>query len=72
MFPEATLKAPNFDLDNVVGFASKVIREDGDACEMNQRGLRSSKFTRGTLAPQEFAVFQVQEWVRRQLEEAGS
>jgi Rieske 2Fe-2S family protein len=72
LFPEATLKTPGFHLGNVVEFASKVIRQDGDACEMNQRGLRSSKFTRGVLTPQEYAIFQFHEWVRRHMEEAGS
>jgi Rieske 2Fe-2S family protein len=72
LFPKETLDAPGFDLGNVVDFASLVIRQDGDACEMNQRGLRSSKFERGILAPQEYAIFQVHEWVRRQMEEAGS
>ncbi len=72
LFPRETLAAPGFDLGNVVDFTKIVLRQDGDACEMNQRGLRSSRFTRGVLAPQEYAVFQVHEWVRRQLEEAGS
>jgi Rieske 2Fe-2S family protein len=72
LFPRETLNAPDFDLGNVVDFASMVIRQDGEACEMNQRGIRSSKFERGILAPQEYAIFQVHEWVRRQMEEAGS
>ena len=67
LFPEATLKAPGFDLNNVVNFASQVLRQDGEACEINQRGLRSSKFEHGRLMPQEFGVFSFQEWVRRQL-----
>jgi Rieske 2Fe-2S family protein len=72
LFPEETLKAPGFDMSDVVDFASTVIRQDGEACELNQRGLRSSKFTHGTLVPQEYAIFQVHEWIRRQLEEAGT
>ncbi len=40
LFPQETLNAPDFDLGNVVDFASMVIRQDGEACEMNQRGLR--------------------------------
>jgi Rieske 2Fe-2S family protein len=72
LFPKETIAAASFDLANVVDFASMVIRQDGDACEMNQRGLRSSKFERGVLAPQEYAIFQVHEWVRRQLEETGT
>ena len=38
LFPAETLAAPGFDLSNVVDFAATVIREDGDASEMNQRG----------------------------------
>lgn len=72
LLPRETLEAPGFDLGNVVDFAMIVLQQDGNACEMNQRGLHSSRFTRGVLAPQEYAVFQVQEWVRHQLEEAGS
>jgi Rieske 2Fe-2S family protein len=72
LFPKETLDAPGFDLGNVVDFAKTVIREDGDACEMNQRGLKSSRFERGMLAPQEFAIHQFHQWVRHQLEEAGS
>jgi glycine betaine catabolism A len=34
---------------------------------MNQRGLKSSAFTRGRLMPQEFDVYHFQNWVLRQL-----
>ena len=67
LFPAATPRAPDFDLANVVDFATTVMRQDGAACEMNQRGLRSDKFAHGTLMPQEFDVFGFQEWVRRQM-----
>ncbi len=72
LFTEDTLHSPDFDLDNVVEFAATVIREDGDACEMNQRGLRSKRFERGILVPQEYAIFKFHEWVRRQMQEALS
>lgn len=69
LFAPATLAAPGFDLADVVDFATTVMIEDGAACEMNQRGLRSSRFTGGTLMPQEFDVFHFQQWVRQQLGE---
>lgn len=69
LFPTETLAAPGFDLANVVDFATTVMIEDGAACEMNQRGLRSNRFTGGTLMPQEFDVFRFQQWVRKQLGE---
>jgi Rieske 2Fe-2S family protein len=67
LFPADTLAAPGFDLDNVTKFASTVISQDSNACEMNQRGLRSSKFEHGRLMPQEFDVHRFQQWVRQQL-----
>lgn len=69
LFPRATLEAPGFDLGNVVDFATQVIREDGEACEMNQRGVRCSKFETGTLVPQEYAIYQFHEWVRCMMKE---
>ena len=61
------MKAPGFDLDNVVSFATTVMQQDGEACEMNQRGLHSSKFKHGTLMPQEFEVHRFHEWIRSQI-----
>jgi len=68
LFPGETLSAPGFDLANVVDFASRVIAEDGAACEMNQRGLRSSRFGRGRLMPQEFEIARFHDWVRARLD----
>lgn len=67
LFAAETLAAPGFDLGNVVNFAGLVMSQDGGACEMNQRGLRSERFQRGTLMPQEFDVFRFQEWVRGEM-----
>lgn len=65
LFSRETLAAPGFDMGNVVNFAGLVMSQDGDACEMNQRGLRSERFTHGTLMPQEFEVHRFQQWVRK-------
>ncbi|QIG46634.1 aromatic ring-hydroxylating dioxygenase subunit alpha [Nordella sp. HKS 07] len=65
LFPPETLQAPGFDLDDVVSFATTVMLQDGEACEINQRGLRSSRYRHGTLMPQEFEVHRFHEWVRR-------
>lgn len=67
LFPRETMVAPGFDLANVVDFASLVLGQDGDACEMNQRGLRSSKFEAGRLAPQEFDIHRFHQWVRARM-----
>lgn len=67
LFPADTLSAPDFDLDNVVTFAKTVMMQDAAACEMNQRGLASTKFRKGTLMPQEFDIYRFQQWVRQQM-----
>lgn len=67
LFPAETLAQPGFDLGNVVDFATLVMSQDGMACEMNQRGLRSSKFSRGVLMPQEFDVHRFQQWIGRRM-----
>lgn len=64
LFRPETLKASGFDLDDVVRFATMVMQQDGEACEINQRGLHSSRYRNGTLMPQEFEVHRFHEWIR--------
>lgn len=68
LFAAATLSSPEFDLDKVVKFATMVLEQDAAACEMNQRGLKSARFERGTLMPEEFDVFRFQQWVSARTE----
>jgi Rieske 2Fe-2S family protein len=55
----------------VVNFAGIVMSQDGEACEMNLRGLKSEKFEHGTLMPQEFEVHRLHEWLRGELAAEG-
>ncbi len=68
LFPQATLDQPGFSLENVTKFVTTVIMQDGAACEINQRGLKSSAFKQGRLMPQEFDVHNFQQWVRQQVQ----
>lgn len=63
LFAPDTLAQPDFDIANVVDFATGVLDEDAAACEWNQRGLRSPAFTRGRLMPQEFYIHDFHKWV---------
>jgi Rieske 2Fe-2S family protein len=72
LFAAETLAQPDFDLGNVVDFATLVMSQDGAACEMNQRGLKSPKFTQGVLMPQEFDVYRFQSWIRNRMNEDRS
>ena len=61
--PEA-LASPQFDLDNIVGFATQVLEEDAAVCELNQRGLRSNRHGAGVLMPEEYDIKRFHDWVR--------
>jgi hypothetical protein len=67
LFPQATLDAPGFRVADVVEFAATVLREDGEACEMNQRGLRSDPYRAGPLMPQKCEIHCFHEWRRTRL-----
>lgn len=69
LFAPETLAAPGFDLGNVVEFAATVLAEDGAACEMNQRGLRTPGFRAGRLMPQEFEIRAFHDWVLSRLDD---
>lgn len=70
LFSDETLAQPGFDPVEVARFATLVLDQDGAACEMNQRGLRSEKFERGRLMPQEFDILKFHNWVRAQMDPA--
>jgi len=67
-FPQATLDQPGFDAAEVAAFAKIVMEQDGAASEMNQRGMRSPAFQRGTLMPQEFDIYRFHNWVRDEMQ----
>jgi Rieske 2Fe-2S family protein len=67
-FPAETLAQPGFDAAEVAAFAKIVLEQDGDAAEMNQRGLRSPAHDRGRLMPQEFDIARFHDWVLTEME----
>ena len=72
LFSRETLAQPGFDLANVTDFATKVLAEDAAACEMNQRGLKSSRFNSARLMPQEFELHHFHNWILAQLGKTGA
>jgi Rieske 2Fe-2S family protein len=69
LFPVETLDRPDFDRERATGFATRVIEQDAAICELHQRGLRSRRFERGVLVPQEYGVREFQRWILRGLGE---
>jgi Rieske 2Fe-2S family protein len=68
LFSDETLAQPGFDAAEVARFATLVLDQDGAACELNQRGLKSEKYQSGRLMPQEFDILKFHNWVRAQME----
>jgi Rieske 2Fe-2S family protein len=69
------LPASSMDVDpalimKMTNFARQVVKEDGHACELNQRGLRSNRHQQGVLMPQEHDVLAFDNWVRQSLKTA--
>jgi glycine betaine catabolism A len=67
LFPAETLAQPGFDAAEVAAFAALVMTQDGAATEMNQRGLKSPKFARARLMPQEFDIVNFHKWLEAQM-----
>ncbi|MCV2867722.1 aromatic ring-hydroxylating dioxygenase subunit alpha [Defluviimonas sp. WL0002] len=71
LFPAETLAQPGFDPAEVASFATIVMNQDAEVAEMNQRGLKSDRFKKGRLMPQEFDIHRFHHWVRARMEAAG-
>jgi Rieske 2Fe-2S family protein len=69
LFPEGAMDHPDFDLENITGFAKQVIAEDGAASELNQRGMHARPFTGGVLMPEEASLRDFRDWVLGRLGE---
>jgi Rieske 2Fe-2S family protein len=67
LFSPETLADPKFDLHNVVDFTNRVMTEDAQVCELNQRGLHAAPHLRGVVMPEEYVIRQFHEWVGAEL-----
>jgi len=67
-FAPETLAQPGFDAASVAAFARIVMAQDGNAAEMNQRGMRSPAFRAARLMPEEYEIRRFQQWVLDEME----
>ncbi len=54
-------------VESIVELVRLVIQQDGEVCEVNQRGLHSIRHEAGVLVPQEFELWHFHEWLREKL-----
>lgn len=67
-FPPDTLAQPGFDAEKVAAFARLVMEQDGEASEMNHRGMRSPAFRAARLMPEEYEIHRFHQWVLNRME----
>jgi Rieske 2Fe-2S family protein len=67
LFAPQTLASPAFDLCNVVDFTNRVMTEDADVCELNQRGLHALPHARGVVMPEEYVIREFHQWLDAEL-----
>lgn len=67
-FAPQTLAQPGFDAAKVADFAKIVLAQDAAATEMNQRGIASPAFSRGTLMPEEYEIRAFHRWILAEME----
>ena len=44
------------------------MQQDGEACELNQKGIYNPGINAGVLMPEEYEVKRFQDWVRKKLQ----
>ena len=68
LFPPSVLERDDFDLDHATALGRRVVEQDMQACELNQRGLRALPHEHGVLVKQEYWVHRFQQWVLERLD----
>ncbi|WP_395664140.1 aromatic ring-hydroxylating dioxygenase subunit alpha [Aestuariivirga sp.] len=69
--PADTMAQPGFDAARLASFARTVLEQDGQAAEMNHRGMRSPAFTAARLMPEEYEIYRFHQWVKAAMEDAA-
>ncbi len=72
MLPKDRCVDSDDQLEAIVSLAKKVVEQDGEVCELNQKGLHSLRHEHGMLVPQEFDVWNFHQWIRSRLEDANA
>lgn len=67
LLPESNVDVSDEAIDSIVELVRLVVQQDGDVCELSQRGLHSVRHEAGILVPQEFDLWHFHEWLREKL-----
>lgn len=67
LLPPGVAEAHPQELERLYALGRLVVAQDGRACELNQRGLKSRRHREGVLMPQEHALKEFHDWLRDRL-----
>ncbi len=67
LFKKETIKDKKYDMKKVVDFAVTVMEQDGEACELNQKGLHNPSIKSGILMPEEYEIKNFHDWLKRKI-----
>jgi Rieske 2Fe-2S family protein len=67
LFQNETLRDPKYDIKNVTDFGILVMKQDADACELNQKGVYNYNNEKGVLMPEEYIIKDFQDWLRKSI-----
>jgi Rieske 2Fe-2S family protein len=71
LLPAAYADIGEEELGPIIDFPAQVIAEDGEMCELNQKGLHSLRHQHGTLVEQEYDILDFHDWLRTKLDDRG-
>ena len=57
----------SISMKNVVDFAVLVMKQDAEACELNQKGIHNPIRKSGSLMPEEYEIKRFHNWLRKKL-----
>ena len=67
LFQKETLQDPKYDIKNVTDFGILVMKQDADACELNQKGVYNYNNEKGVLMPEEYIIKDFHDWIRKSI-----
>ena len=67
LLPTAYADISEAEIRPIIDFPVQVIAEDGEMCELNQKGLHSLRHKHGTLVEQEYDILDFHNWLRDKL-----
>lgn len=68
LLPSQVAESHRNEFDRLFELGRLVVKQDGQACELNQAGLKSRRHEHGVLMPQEYNLRDFHDWLRARLD----